>query len=139
MDKARLVGHLKGTRGFEMDLDGHKLITDSSVENGGNNAGPSPKQLLLAGLIGCMGIDVTMILEKKKIKIEDLEIEVEADNTNGRPRVYENIHMIFKFKGENLSKEELEKVIALSKEKYCGVSAMLEKATPITYQAVIED
>lgn len=138
MDRVKVTGYLKGKRGFEMDLDGHKLITDTAILNGGDDAGPSPKQLLLAGLIGCMGIDVTMILDKKKIELDDLTIEVEADNTDGTPRVYENIHMTFRFKGENLSKEELEKVIALSKEKYCGVSAMLEKATPITYEAIIE-
>lgn len=137
MDRVKLVGHLKGSRGFEMDLDGHKLITDAPISNGGDNAGPSPKQLLLAGLIGCMGIDVTMILEKKKIEIEDLIIEVEADNTDGTPRVYENIHLTFRFKGDNLSTEELEKVVDLSKKKYCGVSAMLEKSTTITYNIVI--
>lgn len=138
MDRVKISGHLKGSRGFEMDLDGHKLITDTAISNGGDNAGPSPKQLLLAGLIGCVGIDVTMILEKQKVELEDLIIEVEADHTDGMPRVYENIHLTFRFKGENLEKEKLEKVVDLSKEKYCGVSAMLEKATPISYEVVIE-
>lgn len=139
MDKVKIVGHLKGARGFKMDLDGHTLITDTPEERGGANAGPTPKQLLLAGLIGCMGIDVTMILDKKRIEIEDLKIEVEADNTDTTPRVYENIHLTFRFKGENLEEDQLEKVVALSKEKYCGVSAMLEKAAKITYSIKIED
>ena len=137
MEKVKLVGNLKGSRGFEMDLDGHTLITDAGVSNGGNNFGPTPKQLLLAGLIGCVGIDVTMILEKKKIEIEDLQIEVDADNTDTMPKVYENIHLTFKFKGKDLDMKALDRVVLISKEKYCGVSAMLEKHTPITYEIVI--
>lgn len=137
MEKIKRIGYLKGSRGFEIDLDGHKLITDTSEENGGNNAGPSPKQLLLAGLIGCIGIDVTSIGEKKKLKIEDIQIEVEADVTDTMPAVYENIHLTFKFKGEDLNLDTLEKMVKLSKESYCGVSIMLEKHTPITYEVEI--
>ena len=137
-DKIKVVGHLKGTRGFEMGLnDGHTLITDTSVENGGQNLGPSPKQLLLSSLIGCIGIDVTMILEKKKIQLEDLDIEAEAVKTDTMPQEYENIHLTFKARAEGLKKEVLEDIVALSKEKYCGVSAMLEKVTPITYEVII--
>lgn len=137
MDKVKLVGNLKGARGFQMDLNGHTLITDTIEINGGANQGPTPKQLLLAGLIGCVGIDVTMILEKMKIKIDDLQISVEADNTEDMPKVYENIHLTFKFTGDDLKMKDLERIVSLSKEKYCGVSAMLEKHTPISYEIII--
>lgn len=137
MGKIKRIGHLKGSRGFEIDLDGHTLITDASIENGGNNAGPSPKQLLLAALIGCIGIDITSIGEKKKLEIEDIIIEVEADTTDTTPSVYENIHLTFKFKGKDLNLETLEKMVVLSEEKYCGVSAMLEKVTKITHEVEI--
>lgn len=137
MKKIKRVGHLKGSRGFEIDLDGHTLITDAPESKGGDNAGPSPKQLLLAGLIGCIGIDVTAIGEKKKLDIEDIQIEVEADVTDTMPSVYENIHLTFKFKGKELNLNTLEKMVKLSKEKYCGVSVMLENHTPVTYEVVI--
>lgn len=137
MEKIKRVGHLKGSRGFEIDLDGHTLITDAPVSMGGDNAGPSPKQLLLASLIGCIGIDITSIGEKKKLDIEDIQIEAQADVTDTQPALYENIHLTFKFKGKDLDVETLEKMIKLSEEKYCGVSAMLEKHTSITYEAVI--
>ena len=137
MEKIKRVAHLKGSRGFEMDLGGHNLITDAPKELGGDDAGPSPKQLLLAGLIGCIGIDITSIGEKKKLDIEDIQIEVEADVTDTQPSVYENIHLTFKFKGNNLKVETLEKMIALAEEKYCGVSVMLAKHTPITFDVEI--
>ncbi len=139
MNKKKISAKLKGNMGFEMDLDGHTLITDASGKIGGNNLGPRPKQLLLSGLIGCTGIDIMSILRKMKVELEDFNIEVEADNTEEHPKVYENIHLTFKFKGKNLPKKQIEKAVSLSQEKYCGVSAMLKKATPVTYDIVYEE
>lgn len=139
MSKTKLKASLTGNMGFELNLDGHKFITDASEEIGGNDLGPRPKQLLLVGLIGCTGIDVMSILNKMKVELDDLNIKVEADNTEEHPRVYENIHLTFIFKGKNLPKEKIKKAVSLSQEKYCGVSAMLKKATPITYDIIIEE
>ncbi len=137
MVKTKVHGSLTGNTGFKMVLNGHTLITDASEEIGGNNLGPPPKQLLLAGLIGCTGIDVMSILKKMKVDIEDCSIEVEANNTQEHPKVYENIHLTYRFKGKDLPLEKIEKAVALSQDKYCGVSAMLKKATPVTYEIVI--
>ena len=86
MAKTKVQGYLTGNMGFEMNLDGHTLITDASEEIGGNNLGPRPKQLLLAGLIGCTGIDVMSILKKMKVDIEDCSIEVERIIPREHPR-----------------------------------------------------
>lgn len=139
MDLVKVVGKSKGNLAFEMDLNGHTLITDATVENGGDNLGPSPKILLLAGLIGCTGIDVKSILKKMKVEYDDLNIEVETHHTDEHPRVYQDIHMIYRFKGKNLPLDNITKAVKLSQEKYCGVSAMLEKATPITFEIILED
>lgn len=139
MDLVKVVGKSKGNLAFEVDLNGHKLITDASKENGGDDLGPGPKSLLLAGLIGCTGIDVSLILEKMKVKYDDLDIEVETYHTDDQPRVYKDIHMIYRLKGKNLPLDKITKAVDLSMEKYCGVSAMLAKHTPITYEVVLED
>lgn len=139
LTKVNVEGKLKGNMAFEMLLDGHKLITDASVENGGNDFGPRPKVLLLAGLIGCTGIDVMSILTKMHVEIEDLKIEIDCENTEENPKVYQDIHLKYKFKGKNLPTEKLETAVTLSKEKYCGVSAMLSKSTPITHEIIIEE
>jgi putative redox protein len=139
MSTKKIQAHLKGNMAFEMNLDGHNFITDASEEIGGNNLGPRPKQLLLAGLIGCTGIDIMSILKKMKVQLDDLNIEVEAESTEEHPKVYKNIHLTFKFKGQNLPIENIKKAVSLSQEKYCGVSAMLKKAAPVTYDIVIEE
>jgi putative redox protein len=47
--------------------------------------------------------------------------------------------MIYRFKGKDLPLDNINKAVNLSMEKYCGVSAMLSKATPITYEIILED
>jgi len=139
MNKAKVTANLKGNMAFEMNLNGHTLITDGAPEIGGENLGPRPKQLLLSGLIGCTGIDIMMILKKMRVEIADLIISAEADVTDGEPQVYSAIHLIFTFKGSNLPMDKLTRAVTLSQEKYCGVSFMLEKAMPITYEIRTEE
>lgn len=139
MSKVMLEGKLKGSMGFEMELNGHNFIMDASEETGGEDQGPRPKQLLLAGLIGCTGMDVVSILKKMKVKLDDLIIKVESDSTQEHPKTYKNIHLTYIFMGKDLPEAKLEKAVSLSQDRYCGVSAMLKEATPITYDIVIED
>jgi len=139
MSTTKISANLKGNMGFEMDLDGHTLITDGPPEIGGENLGPRPKQLLLSGLIGCTGIDVMMILKKMRVELDDVIISAEADVTEGDLKVYKSIHLVFTFKGKNLPMEKLKKAVTLSQEQYCGVTAMLEKAAPITYEIRTEE
>lgn len=139
MNKARVTGSLKGNMGFEMNLNGHTLITDGAAEIGGQNLGPRPKQLLMSALIGCTGIDVMMILRKMRVEVEDVIISAEAELSDGQPQVYNSIHLVFTFKGKNLPMDKIKRAVTLSQEKYCGVSAMLEKAMPITYEIRTEE
>lgn len=139
MDKTYISAKLKDNMAFEMNLNGHNFITDASEEVGGSNLGPRPKQLLLAGLIGCTGMDVMSILRKMKVELDDLNIKVSADNTNEHPKVYENIHLTYVFKGEDLPEDKINRAVSLSQERYCGVSAMLKKVTAVTYEIIIKD
>lgn len=139
MSQTVVKANLKGNTAFQMDIDGHDIVIDASEEIGGNNFGPRPKKLLLAGLIGCTGIDVMLMLKKMKVELEDLKIEAKTDNTDEHPKVYENIHLTYNFIGKDLPVKSLERAVNLSQEKYCGASAMLRKATPITYEIIITE
>ncbi len=137
MNKTNINAVLKGNMAFEMQINGHTVTTDATPENGGNGYGPSPKSLLLAGLIGCSGIDVMMITKKMRLDIEDVNVEVEAETRDEDPKVYNYIKLIYKFRGKDLPYSNLERAVKLSMEKYCGVAAMLNKAVPITYEVQI--
>ncbi|KAF5082479.1 Protein YhfA [anaerobic digester metagenome] len=124
---------------FETEINGHKLIIDAGEDNGGTNQGPRPKQLMLAALAGCTGMDVVGILKKMRVDFTDFSIEIEANQTEEHPKHYDAMKVIYKFKGNNLDMEKLQKAVSLSEERYCGVSAVYKKAMPVTFEVRIEN
>ncbi|MDX9854846.1 MAG: OsmC family protein [Tenuifilaceae bacterium] len=123
---------------FETEINGHKLILDAAEDNGGTNQGPRPKALMLAALAGCTGMDVISILKKMRVDVTDFSIEIEANQTEEHPKHYDAMKVIYKFKGNNLEMEKLQKAVSLSEERYCGVSAVYKKAMPVTFEVRIE-
>ncbi len=122
---------------FEADIDGHKLMMDASENVGGENKGPTPKPLLLASLGGCTAMDVISIARKMRQDITSFDVELTGDLEDDFPKAYLGIHLIYKFKGNNLDPEKLDKAVNLSQDRYCGISATLRKALGITYEVVI--
>ncbi len=102
------------------------------------DSGASPKGLLLSGLGGCTGIDVVAILEKMRVPLEGFEVQASADLTEEHPKVFKSIQLRYVFRGRNLPMDKLEKAVILSMDRYCGVSAMLAKAAPISWEIVVE-
>ena len=101
--------------------------------DGARQNGFGPKSLLLSGLAGCSGIDIVDILKKMRVAFSEFNIEVKAEQTTEDPKVYKDIYITYKIKTDKENKDKVKKAIDLSLEKYCGVSAMLSKNSPIHY------
>jgi putative redox protein len=114
-----------------------KLAHNTILLDGNKQKGFGPKALLLSGLAGCSGIDVLDILEKMRVEINDLKMEVETTVTEDYPKVFKDILITYTVKTDPVNEEKVKKAIELSLEKYCGVSAMLQKNSPIDYKLVI--
>lgn len=123
---------------FQVEQDGHRFILDAGPESGGRDLGPRPKALLLSGLGACTAIDVVSILEKMRVKIDGLEVQVSAEVRDEHPRIYTGIHVRYLFKGQDLPMDKLERAVQLSEDTYCGVAAMLRPTVPISSEIVIE-
>lgn len=116
---------------FDIQQDGHTLRIDDAE----GNTGPRPKALLLSALAACTGMDIVSILEKMRVDFSQFNLRVEGHLTEDHPKVYDNIVLIYEIKLENEGdKKNMEKAVALSVEKYCGVHAMLNKASHVTHQ-----
>ena len=118
-----------------------KVHTDGSPEIGGSNQGVRPMELLLMGLASCSAIDVVLILKKQKQDITDFRITAEGDRVEeeGTKRSpFRNIHLVFKFAGNDLDEKKIDRAIALSMEKYCSATAQLEPLATITHSVEIE-
>lgn len=121
-----------GKMQFDSVINGHHITIDTVEAGGGDNLGPNPKPLLLSALAGCTGMDVVSTLNKMRAEYSDFSIDIEADLTDEHPRVYSEIRMTYKIKTENHDK--MERAVKLSKEQYCGVSAMLKMVCPVKFE-----
>jgi putative redox protein len=91
------------------------------LESGGKGA-PSPTQLLLLSLAGCMGIDVVDILGKSRVPLQALEVAVEGDRVPEPPRRFTAIRLTYRVRGPEPEHDaRLQRAIDLSREKYCSV------------------
>jgi len=111
----------------------HWIAMDGPPDLQGNSAAPRPKELVLLGLGGCTGSDVASILIKMREPLQRFEIDLKAESAAEHPKVFTKIHITYKFWGEILNQDNIEKAISLSINKYCSVSAMLQKAVEITH------
>jgi putative redox protein len=118
---------------FETQIDEHKLTLDAHQEHGGENLGPSPKKLLLSSLAACTGMDVVALLNKMRVVFSDLSIATNATLSEDHPKVFTEVNVIFSINVSEPDREKVEKAVTLSKERYCGVSAMLQKNSPVNY------
>jgi len=98
---------------------------------GGDNDGFRPLELTAVSLAGCTAMDVISILQKKKQKVSEFEVQVHADRADEHPKVFTKIQIHYKIKGEDISQEAVERAVQLSEEKYCPVQAMLKKIVPM--------
>lgn len=119
---------------FVSDVDGHAIRMDASMASGGDDSGASPKKLLLAALAGCTGIDVVSLLQKMRVPFSDFELVTEADLTDEHPRVFSRVIIRYRIRVAPEHREKVEKAVHLSEEKYCGVSAMLKRNSPVDFQ-----
>lgn len=131
--------NLSGEMSFEVNLDGHRFEIDAVEQFGGANKGPRPKNLMLASIAGCTGMDVVSILRKMKVLFDDFRIEVTGTITEEYPKHFDAMHIIYRLKGKDISLEKVEKAVNLSQTKYCGVTFSFKPTVNITHEIIIED
>jgi putative redox protein len=107
---------------------GHEVVMDGPPDHGGKNQGARPMEMLLMGMGGCACFDVMSILQKSRQQVESCVAELEAERADAVPAVFTKIHLRFVVSGHKLKEAQVKRAVALSAEKYCSASIMLEKA-----------
>jgi putative redox protein len=117
-DKERYIGEASSR---------HAVVMDTATEK----TASSPMELVLIALCGCTASDVVGILRKKREPFTSLEVTATGERVSGYPAVYAEINLVYRIVGK-VSRKAVEDAVRLSKEKYCSVSAMLEKTAKIS-------
>ena len=62
----------------------HQLVVDEPVEGGGNDAGPTPYDLLLAALGACTAMTLRSYARRKGWPLVDVEVRLRHDKIHAR-------------------------------------------------------
>ena len=126
-----------GGRAFNaVGPSGHMMRMDATEKYGGDNSAPTPTEMLLSALAGCIGIDVTMILKPHLDKITKLEIDVVGTRREELPTAFTAATIVFTVEGD-IDAKKVWRAIHLGHEKYCAVSASLK--ADITHKLILNN
>ena len=100
---------------------GHSIVMDGAPEAGGRDLGIRPMETLLLGMGGCTAFDVVHILEKSRETVEDCVLEMEADRAPEDPKVFTQIRLRYLVRGQNLSREKVERGPSIRREILLGL------------------
>ena len=110
-----------GTFRHEVEIREHELLADEPEENGGEDAGPSPQELLAASLASCTAITMEMYADRKGWAVGELEVNVNYEPAQrGSPTKFEmQVRM-----PKELPEEQREKLMQIAAK--CPVHRTLE-------------
>lgn len=119
------------------DESGLQIPMDASSIYGGKNEGVRPMELMLMSLGGCTGIELGHILNKMRVVYDRLDIEVSGNRVEEHPKVFSDIHIVYRLSGENIPLEKVNKALQMAEQVYCSASNMIKKVAEITYSLEI--
>ena len=106
------------------------------IDNPESKGGPSPMQLVLMGVAGCIAMDVISIMRKKRANITDFQVNITGKRAEDHPKRYTNIQTEFVLHGKGITPKAAEQAIQLSETKYCSAIASLNASFESTYRIV---
>jgi uncharacterized OsmC-like protein len=122
---------------IETNIRGHQVVIDQPVNAAGTDTGPTPLELVLVSLAGCIGTIGRIIAMQKRIALRGMAItvegEVDTDGLLGKP-----IEGRIGFEGITITVDVDADMTDAEKEAFihdvdrrCPVSENLLNATPI--------
>ena len=104
-----------------IDVRNHQLMADEPLDQGGEDEGPMPQELLAASLASCTAITMEMYAERKGWDIGPIEVECEyAPAERGCPT---HFNLVLRFPAD-LAADRLEKLKVIAAK--CPVHRTLD-------------
>ncbi|HQW06250.1 MAG: OsmC family protein [Flavobacteriales bacterium] len=123
-----------GKMQFNALVGGHTVIMDAPDRAGGEDQGPIPKPFMLTALAGCTGMDVVALLRRADKPLDRFDIRVTGEISKTAPIQYTSIHLVYEMHGAPEHEADSLAVVQRSQNELCGVSAMLKRALPVTWE-----
>ena len=126
---ARWMGGLRS----EIGAGRHQLTADEPLERGGEDAGPTPLQLVLAGLCACETVTMRRLAPKIRLQVDGFAIEaravIDARGRSGDERIPAHFLRV-EVHARVSTSEPPERVQRLKElvERHCPVATLLQSA-----------
>ncbi|WP_201743907.1 OsmC family protein [Hymenobacter busanensis] len=105
---------------------GHELLADEPLDNGGQNLGPSPGELLAASLSACTCITVRMYADRKQWPLHGVEAVVSFEHNPQHvvTRLTRKLHLL-----GTLTDEQRQRLLQIA--NLCPIHKALTASVPI--------
>ncbi len=133
MPQTRAVRLTWSGEGLRFSGGGTDPQTPEVLIDGDGVTGPSPMLALLLAAASCAGADVVVILEKMRVGLRSLAVDVEGTRRDEEPRRYIAVQFRFSICGDGLDRAQAERAVSLSLEKYCSVIHSMAPDISIDY------
>jgi len=117
------VAHIEGAK-FLCETENHSMVLDDGKTS------LTPVQTMLLSMAACTAMDVWTIMMKKREKIRNLGVDIEAEREEKHPRIFRKVKIVYTFHGE-VGEKACRDAIELSMEKYCSISNMIKRVAEI--------
>ncbi|MEA3559257.1 MAG: OsmC family protein [Candidatus Thermoplasmatota archaeon] len=134
------MAYIRPTKGLALvgfTDSGHQVAMDTKKAVGGLETAGAPMEMLLQSLMGCTAMDVISILKKMRVDYDSFEVQETNEKAEAHPKVFTSIHLVFKFKGQDLDHEKIIKAVHLSRDRYCPVTDMLKGSVKLTQEITV--
>lgn len=136
--KHQVVASLDGDDGFTtaMKVGNHYMTADEPTSFGGNDFGPSPYELVSAGLSACTAMTVQMYVRRKGWPLENIEVHTsyskshaeDCNNTESDTAKIDTFHREIKLTG-NLDQKQIARILQIADK--CPVHKTLHSETQV--------
>ena len=126
-----VVGPTAGFR-TEVDVGGHHLVVDEPVPVGGTDAGPSPYEMLLAGLGACTAMTLRLYADRRKWPLERVRVKLQHRKVHAqdcadcdhKPARMDVVDRVVFLEGAALTEEQRTKLLEIAER--CPVHQTLQ-------------
>jgi putative redox protein len=119
------------------DHMGTSIAIGYDRESDPEGKGINPSDMLLLAAASCSAYDVVQILEKGKQPLEDLKVDVTAEQSQENPFPYVSLHFNYRIWGD-VPAEKIQRAMQLSEDRYCSVLATIKPGLTFTSEFTLE-
>lgn len=128
------VKWMGGQQFLSTSPSGHEIRFDSDRTS---NTAPGPMEMVLMALGACTATDIVLILEKKRQRLQSLEVLCSGERAAEPPTVWTKLEVFYRVRGA-VDETAMKHAMQLTEEKYCSVASMLKKTAQMTWRYEIQ-